>query len=580
MAQFLNPRERRACLTALAELSTYGAKGIITSRPNYFTEKEEFTVFEALYENLKKNKIYMGKSDKEYIEKELAVDSLLERHVLNRFERALKDLSPAQTEALVSRKLQGDDEGKLLILSMLRRIFRDELSGERTSLSGKPVIISYLLELVDDLRLNKEGLDDVLTEWSVYKMIVDRLMLRDQQRAEIDPIKRRSILRKLAIQLSHKDKVVADEQVFHSIIEKDFRSELRRLPLDERAHRRQQIFEDLRSSSTLSRSTGNNGSVWVFSHNSLREFLSVEAYVESIYHNTFENSVTPISDAMRVFAASMPKQEFEKTAIALQSIWSNRRQKPVVGKYLSLLWHGFFEEENATLLLRILEETATGISIDGVKLEGISFSNVPTSLINAEESDLAGVNFSEMIVCNSNFVSSVMDSCSFRDSDLTGAKFSNSLIYECDFSNTIVRNAEFYDLEEGSSFLVVDGKSSRVVTGKDALGYLTHMGAKTSAVDSIYVYQYHRYFPIAEKIAERLVSNRNNQYLGLTQRGEARQNPDFARAFVELLKSNGLVALDKNKLVALVGDGRDVLNDMIGRRAMSSSIAQFFRENG
>jgi len=48
MAQFFNSRERRQCLEALATLSADGAKGIITSRPNYFTLSEELQVFEAL----------------------------------------------------------------------------------------------------------------------------------------------------------------------------------------------------------------------------------------------------------------------------------------------------------------------------------------------------------------------------------------------------------------------------------------------------------------------------------------------------------------------------------------------------
>jgi hypothetical protein len=57
-----------------------------------------------------------------------------------------------QTKALVQRKLANDPEGQNVILSLLARIFRDEADGHRQSLSGKPVIIAYLLELIDDLR--------------------------------------------------------------------------------------------------------------------------------------------------------------------------------------------------------------------------------------------------------------------------------------------------------------------------------------------------------------------------------------------------------------------------------------------
>ncbi len=59
MAQFLNARERRACLSALAELAADGARGILTSRPNYFTETEELNVFEALYTTIEQGKYYI-----------------------------------------------------------------------------------------------------------------------------------------------------------------------------------------------------------------------------------------------------------------------------------------------------------------------------------------------------------------------------------------------------------------------------------------------------------------------------------------------------------------------------------------
>ncbi len=52
MAQYMHFRERRICLEALAALAADGAKGILTSRPNYFSEAEELSVFEALYSSL------------------------------------------------------------------------------------------------------------------------------------------------------------------------------------------------------------------------------------------------------------------------------------------------------------------------------------------------------------------------------------------------------------------------------------------------------------------------------------------------------------------------------------------------
>jgi hypothetical protein len=114
MAQYLNSRERRACLEALAELSSGGARGLITSRPNYFTETEELQVFEILYESLKSSGYYLA-SAQALLEKEKRVDTLLAQFI-DRFERSLKDLTPEQTEALISKVLAKDPIGKAVVL--------------------------------------------------------------------------------------------------------------------------------------------------------------------------------------------------------------------------------------------------------------------------------------------------------------------------------------------------------------------------------------------------------------------------------------------------------------------------------
>ena len=119
MAQFMNSRERRACLAALAELAKDGAKGILTSRPNYFSESEELNVFEALYRNLEQQRYYLSKKDSEFIESERIVDALVERYVLNRYERNLQDLTPEQTESLVKRSLAKNPTGQRIVLSIL-----------------------------------------------------------------------------------------------------------------------------------------------------------------------------------------------------------------------------------------------------------------------------------------------------------------------------------------------------------------------------------------------------------------------------------------------------------------------------
>ena len=172
MAQYLHARERRSCLEALAELSEGGAKGIITSRPNYFTEAEELQMYEVLYRALEYGKYALSREVSALLEREKRVDKLLETFI-ERYERALKDLSPEQTEKLIMRVLHDDEAGRDVVVGILRRIFRRSEDEDDISLSGKPVIVSYLLEVVEGLKTDyKIDRGDSLTEWQIYKLIL------------------------------------------------------------------------------------------------------------------------------------------------------------------------------------------------------------------------------------------------------------------------------------------------------------------------------------------------------------------------------------------------------------------------
>src|SRR5262249_45087002 len=151
---------------------------------------------------------------------------------------------------------------------LLHRIYRAEPDGSRHALSGKPVIIAYLFELIDELRSDPAAIaPGELTEWQIYRMIVDRLMLRDQQRSPLDPRRRRRCLQHLGVILSKREVIIARDEIFNEIIEQEFRTDLRLMDAEERRHRKEELFEDLRSSSTLTRSEVGSG--WRFSHNSL-----------------------------------------------------------------------------------------------------------------------------------------------------------------------------------------------------------------------------------------------------------------------------------------------------------------------
>lgn len=586
MAQFLNPRERRACLSALAELAREGARGLLTSRPNYFSESEELRVFDSLYSTLEQNRYYLSRADRSYLDNERAIDNLVERYVLERYERNLRDLTEDQTEALVRRKLVGDPNGQRIVLHLLRRIFRVDAAGDRVSLSGKPVIIAYLLELIDDLKSqDTNNYAENLTEWQIYRMIVDRLMMRDQQRSPLDPERRRQALQRLSIVLSSKGAGVATEDMLYEVVDREFQRDLKLMSAEDRRHRRDELFEDIRSSATLTRAEGSSGGGWLFSHNSLREFLAVERFVRTLLMKEPVKLAVPVTDAMRAFAGSMPDELKREVVDALKEIWKARYSYTELGGYVGLFWRMLISmSETPSAFVREIFGTVANRQLDfgNIRLVQIKFTDEVGDWleIDGSSSEISECEFRNVKMARSKLQSAILDSVIFSNVDLAGADFSNTWMVDCDFDDVSFEGAIFRGFSLDSRILVASHDGFRIaLSGKSAVGFLQSRGALVDPVEDYYVYEHHPKFMIVKKICERISSQRNSQLRGLTQRGEAEKDPPFARSFVDYLKSRGLISINKNDLVSATPEGRRVLTLMSDHAEIDRELQDFFRES-
>jgi hypothetical protein len=586
MAQFMNARERRACLTALAELASDGAKGLLTSRPNYFSETEELNVFEALYRSLEQQHYHLSKGDTDFIDQERSVDQLVERYVLNRYERSLQDLTPMQTESLVKRILKNNERGQEVVLAILSRVFRSEQDGGRQALSGKPVIIAYLLELVEEIGTDSDALAvGELTEWQIYKLIIDRLMLRDLRRSSLNPNDRRRVLQKLALRISGRDEVVASEATFNEIIDEEFQADLRRLTPEERRTRRVELFEDLRSSATLTRATGTKQDGWVFSHNSLREFLVTEMFLSSLDSKRLMKIDIPITSAMRGFAAAIGDSGIETLWQFLVELWPQRDSELNIGYYLTLLWDALNISSRG--IADIIGDISNGkadqqILLNDVTLKNIDFRDSLSChkiVVNAAGSTITEVNFGNIDLSNSKFDGAILDTVLFSEATLDGCSFKGALLFECDLSNASVVGADFTDIDRDSNVIVSRDGGSEVLSGQSALGYLKFHGAVTSPVEDIHVFLNHPLFSILGKIAEKVSEQKHSQLRGLTQRGESRADPPFARALILKMVSWGWMTIGRNDLVSATPEGRPILARIAAYESLPREAVDFFKES-
>lgn len=582
MAQFMNPRERRACLKTLADLSAEGARGVLTSRPNYFTVDEELRVFEALYSSFDNRTFHLGLKDKALLEEEASIDRLVQEHILNRFERALKDLTPEQTESLVARKLIDDPVGRDIVLTILKKTFRDEtLDSVRRNLSGKPVIITYLLEIVDEIKEDEEKIDaSELSEWRIYALIIDKLMLRDYRRSpSVNPLARRDFLQSLAMRLSERGEGVAKQDLFVDLVSRHFKGDLRLLSSEDRRRRVDELFDDMRSSATLTRTVGGDG--WGFSHNSLREFFVASAMIGGLLQGRPLSTSVPISPVMSGFVTSMHREKLQEVVEKFGELWGDRSAHSNIGSYLSLIWPSLRLSEGSGFD-RLSGSSGKALMLDGVRIEGIKFATEPGlsgKSIVGNGSEFSDTSFVGVDLHGSEFRDSILDSVSFVDCKLSGATFDGAFLFECSFINCDFTGATFRGLDESANIFVglKEGMLTRL-EGKELLGFLSFNGSSTDNVSDFDRLSFHPKISIIEKILDRLSGQRNCQIRGLTQRGEAQKDPRFARGFVDILHQKGWTTLRQN-MIGLTSSGREMVSQFFEARVMPEEFKNFLERN-
>lgn len=581
MAQYMHARERRACLEALASLSAGGARGILTSRPNYFSEAEELQLFEVLYRSIERERLYIGSDTALALERESSIDDLLGSHFLNRYERSLADLTDEQTEALVKRALENDPVGQDAVIAILQRVLRSKADGSAVSLSGKPVIVTYLLEIVESLK-DSDQTSEPLSEWKIYRLIIDKLMLRDLERTpDILPQKRRAFLQHLALWLSAKGHQVIQEDEFRDLVLKDFNVELRRAGVQKREEL-ERLFADLRTSATLTRGSFGTREGWRFSHNSLREYLCAESMLSNLQNGLAVDQGIQVTDAMRAFASSLDSEHIAVLLHQLASRWANDLLPQARGSILNLLWDGIVKEQVCSTDSQsiIAHATDNTLNMDGVMLNRINMSSlndpVPIQGVSFNSSQLTGLNFANTTLNKVSFDDAILDGLSFACSVLSTATFRNAVILDVDYTAANIDGADFTGVDSVEISIIINGV---VLLGDSALGYLKYGGAILQAIPTKFIYQHHPKFSIVDKILLRLSEQAIRQERGLTQRGEAHKDPVFARSFVNYLKSVFIIEQIRDDQVGPTPDGREIISQYIQGSDVPPLIMSFLDEN-
>lgn len=577
MANYMHVRERRSCLEALAELSSGKAKGILTSRPNYFSESEELQIMELLYKKIDVVKI-TGGIDESVIRDEEKLDQLLQHHFLSRHEKALVDLDDKQTEALVRRSLKDRDGEADILLALLGKI-REVSTGPdtRRHLGGKPVIITYLLDIVKDIADASTAISDV-NEWNIYELIVQKLMLRDHKRApEMLPSRRLDFLTSLAYHLWKIKAQGINEEQFKDLIRTEFATELSRHHGTDLEDELERLFGNLRSSATLSRAD----LYWHFSHNSLREFIIARGLISSLDGGKPIEITLPITDAMQEIVASKSGSELNRLSELLAARIQKERSAISTGLLISLIYPALRKAHLKGTAISWSSLFGEPTNFCDVRLQRISFSPLKDSqncfptLVKSNVSGafLTSIVFNGANLAGADLSGATLETCSFIGANCNGSSFVRSTIIECDFSRAEFNGTDFTGVSNEIA-IIANGKR---LCGYSALGWLALGGAKTDPIDPIFKCMHHSNWNILVKIAEKLLDSGWKQYRGLTQRGTASSDTPWARQCADAIIANGWVEFNSGRELLCINDaGRPVLGKIVSSESLPEELARLF----
>lgn len=286
---------------------------------------------------------------------------------------------------------------------------------------------------------------------------------------------------------------------------------------------------------------------------------------------------------MRNFVSSLSSESAEAIWAALAEVWPRRINDYELGPYVCLLWDRASRDAGgAEAVFRRLTAKSDEAhhDLNDITLRDIDLSQLASDegacLLNLAKSVLADCLMENTVFDGSSFESAVLDNVSFRGSSLRNCNFRSAFLFECDLTETDVTDANFQRMDNDSTFSILNAAGSRVIlSGSDARGFLKWQGALVDEVEAYHIYQFHPKFGIIFKILEQISGQRNSQKRGLTQRGEAQNDPPFARSFLDYIESNGWITINKNELVSATPLGRTEVSKIATRKNLPSILVDY-----
>ncbi|WP_156925368.1 NACHT domain-containing protein [Nitratidesulfovibrio termitidis] len=536
MAQHLKQETIRENLKELLSGISENCKAIMTSRPNYFESKSErILVPESDGRNSR------HPFDKIEATQQSALSKSLKAQIETTQFARISDLTYEQRKKLFQIVLGANSDAYKKLIGLFHKFSTLDNIAQRAVIARLLTSVAETIVSTEkDTNLTPEALipqnASDLTQATIYQIVINNLLLRDQGIGSLSHSDRLTFLRNLALILQQRGgDAFAPPATIRKLVERLFEHDLRRTDtpqqLLESYYRICRRHSGLTTEGQFRDTTGqidipvdelDTESKVGFSHSSLREYLVADAICDSIenetHYDNFQDIV--ITDLIGDFIADKVKED------------SYAKEKMITAYTTSKL------PSYRNMLFKILYRIATKETPNWHQLLGKSpaLEDIDISGYNFNGHDLSHASIKNSIILDTDFRNADIRNVSFHGSIIDGAMFDNSLMTGTDFSGSDIESIYAYD-----KFIT---NTSSILTGKDARQWLYSSGAIIDKTDDLNPLAGQPWYEAAREVTRTLQSriSGTHQDISLIKGTDIIYRP-FAKEFVKFLQTKGIITI-------------------------------------
>lgn len=578
MAQHLTRDIIRGNLLEILNAISSHSRAIMTSRPNYFEGRAERLL---LIEEDGQPKWHS------LDEKRISHENMISRtisHMLAETQFArINDLTISQRKQLFKIVLGADSPAYKSLSNLFNRF------QELENLSQRAVIARLLTTVAETLAsanrvttiegypLLPEQLEH-LNQAKIFEIVIHNLLFRDDNIGSLTAANRLRFLREFAIYLQRRgQEPFADPKEIRGLVRELFINELRRTDAPEQLL--ESYYRTCRRHSGLTTEgqfLDSSGSIDFpvdeldlesrvgFSHNSLREFLVSDAFIDFIKNDTHYPRLSSVIVTELVGDFVVLRSEYDDDLINELAESYSRADESKMREIIFKIIFRFIQRDP--------EKYVSLLGKDSI------ISNI----------DLSGLDLSGLPLRNSQIINCILLEVDMRKSDLRNSTFKGAVLEKVMFDEALLKDADFTDAEVISIYVFDEfqTQTSSVLMGRSARQWLYSNEALVYPTNDLNPLLGKPWYEAAREVTRTLEQKIAGSHQDTSlAKGTKLNRRKFATDFVDFLTREGIL---ERRLRSKRGSGwvvvvnseyRDMLVNFSQKGIISPQLEPFFQKH-